>query len=698
MVRQALGADDGAAGVDARVQAAELSASARAARRRKLHGGHFAFMRALVQGLDLRQSWERYLRAEGEATDLRTVRSTIAWLRDEFAAAARREDRHGVARLVRLDTSRLFHEPALPSLETFAEQRGLQDFSEQEQAEAYAVAYGADGRRLRRRARLVEKQLDALRWLEALVAEPPRAGDAVAAWLNPALASRLEAADIFTLHQLAERINGLGQGWHGGLRGIGRTKAQRIVEWLRAHEDATGLCIGAHTALPRSHLPVQALQTVVPAATDIRPLEKIVVPAGLDGRQGLYRRPQEQCLLSAGNDYEALLAWIGSKQGLTPTQQLAVAARRRSRAAGHGAPLPDPGPLPPVLSHTQRAYRKEAERFLLWALLVRGKALSSMTHEDCVAYRDFLADPQPRSRWCGPRGRERWSPLWRPFEGPLSPRAVAQALTVLRNLYGFLAQHNYLAGNPWTGVAVPRGTAPRVDAGRSLSMAQWRFVREQLERQPANGSTRRLRAALLLLYATGLRLAEAVAARAGDLHWVEYPPDAEDAEPEAGWVLRVVGKGQRQREVPVPQPVAEEVLGYLASRGLEPDPGHPATQTAFLLGLASDAPARAPQLLGTGFDPAAGIASNTLYDQLKTYFGQCAAVLREQGDERGAQRLRAASTHWLRHSHASHAIARGTPIEIAQQNLGHASLATTTVYVTTEQRRRMKAMKKFWQE
>jgi site-specific recombinase XerD len=95
-------------------------------------------------------------------------------------------------------------------------------------------------------------------------------------------------------------------------------------------------------------------------------------------------------------------------------------------------------------------------------------------------------------------------------------------------------------------------------------------------------------------------------------------------------------------------------------------------------------------------DPAEGIAPNTLYDQLKTYFGHCARVLEAQGDARGAQRLAAASTHWLRHSHASHTIAAGTPIEIAQQNLGHASLSTTTVYVTTEQRRRMQAMNRFW--
>ena len=46
---------------------------------------------------------------------------------------------------------------------------------------------------------------------------------------------------------------------------------------------------------------------------------------------------------------------------------------------------------------------------------------------------------------------------------------------------------------------------------------------------------------------------------------------------------------------------------------------------------------------------------------------------------------------------ASLAIAGGMPIEVAQQNLGHASLATTTVYVKTEEKRRMKAVKKFWE-
>ncbi|MBW8831938.1 MAG: hypothetical protein JF606_21470 [Burkholderiales bacterium] len=68
----------------------------------------------------------------------------------------------------------------------------------------------------------------------------------------------------------------------------------------------------ARTALMRLEL-----DAVVAPASDIRPLEKFIVPAELDGRHGAYRRPQAQCLLKSTNDYQAILAWIQSKHGLT---------------------------------------------------------------------------------------------------------------------------------------------------------------------------------------------------------------------------------------------------------------------------------------------------------------------------------------------------------------------------------------------
>jgi site-specific recombinase XerD len=664
------------------------------ARRRKLHVGHFAFMRAVVQGVDVRASWDRYLRIEGEGTDARVVRTTIAWIRDEFAAAAKRESRFGVARLVRLDASRIGDESfTLPTLEDFAAAQGLEDFSQAEQMSAYEAAFGDATHRSRRRSRLVARQLEALRWLEGLVAQPPRAGDGVAAWLNPTLAGHLERVDIFTLAQLVDRINGIGHRWYASIKALGQTKAERIVDWLREHEANIGLQLGPHIRQPRSKLFTHELARVVQPATDIRPLEKFVVPAELDGRRGLYRRPAEQCLLKANNDYEAILAWLKSKHGLSPKQKAEAKARRRQRDTGVEQPMD----WLQQLSHTQRAYRKEAERFLLWATMHKRKALSSMSNEDCAEYRDFLSDPQPRSMWCASRSRERWSPLWRPFEGPLSASAQRHAITILKNLYGFLVDQNYLMGNPWSSIGVPRSSQPRIDTGRSLTQAQWTFVQEQLLQQPVSSASHRLGFGLTLLYATGLRLSEVVAATVDDLQHVHYPADAHDRQAIEGWLLRVIGKGERVREVPVPDDVIDQLKAYLEARGLSPRIDDLGNQGAYLLGKAVDIDRRAPGLARSVVEPREGIAPTTFYDQLKTFFTESANVLRSRGDSRGATRLAKASTHWLRHTHASHALASGqVPIEIAQQNLGHASLATTTVYVTTEQKRRMKAMAGFW--
>ena len=661
--------------------------------RRKLHVGHFALMRAVVQGLDVKSSWDRYLRIEGESSDARLVRTTIAWIRDEFAAAAKRHDRHGTARLVRLDATRIADPTAeLPTLEAFALRAGLEDYSQAEQIEAYEAAYGTATARQKRRGRIIGRQLEALTWLQGLVAQPPHAGDAVEAWLNPTLATHLHQANIFTLAQLAERINGLGRRWHTGIAGLGPTKAARLTAWIREQSATTGLRIGAHVVGARQQLYARELTAVTAPATDIRPLEKFIVPSELDGSRGTYRRPQQHCLLKAGNDYQAILAWLRSKHGMTPDQKAQLKGRRRHRVLEGESPLD----WMQTLSNTQRAYRKEAERFLLWAVLQKGRALSSMTNEDCVEYRDFLADPQPASQWCGMRSRERWSPLWRPFEGPLAAGAQRQAVTILRNLYGFLADQNYLMGNPWSAVSVPRSADPKVNAGRSLTMKQWRFVEGQLDQRGTHSTDRRLAFAMKLLYATGLRLSEAVAASLDDLRWVEYPADLNEADAVSGWMLTVVGKGGRVREVPVPAAVVEVLGDYLVSRGLGREVADLANAGAALLGKASDGSTRAPGLVRHAVDPREGIAGTTLYDQIKRFFAECGDVLRLQGDVRGAERFARASTHWLRHSHASHAIASGMPIEIAQQNLGHASLATTTVYVTTESKRRMKAVETFW--
>lgn len=134
-----------------------------------------------------------------------------------------------------------------------------------------------------------------------------------------------------------------------------------------------------------------------------------------------------------------------------------------------------------------------------------------------VKQRQSLAPPPVD--WYAPRSRERWIPVWRPFEGPLSSRAQGYALGVLNNLYRFLADQNYLMGNSWHGMHVPREARPALDVWRSLTKDQWAFVLAQLDALPPTSAHQRLQVALPLLHATGLRLSEVVASTTDYLEW-----------------------------------------------------------------------------------------------------------------------------------------------------------------------------------
>ncbi|MDR6860983.1 phage integrase family protein [Variovorax guangxiensis] len=635
---------------------------------RKLHRGHFAFMRALAQGLDERASWDRYLRLEGEHTDLRTVRRTIAWIRDQFAAAARREQKPGTARLILLDPDRFTAAaPALPTLAEFAAAQGLEDFSEAEQIEAYEAAYPAGGgagqggsksggsARPSRRARVIDHQLEALRWLEGLVVQDPRPSDSVAAWLHPTLAARLERAGLPTLVALVERINGIGARWWAQVPGVGERKAARILDWLHANEAVLGLRVGVHVVMPRAQLTPTALASVVPAATALVPYEKFQLPAELDGREGHYRAPQAQCRVLAVNDHEAIGAWLAVQR---------------------------PGEGNRELSSTQRSYRKEAERLLLWSILERKKALSSLSGEDASAYCGFIADPP--SSWCGPRHHQRWSPMWRPLEGPLTPAALRQSLVILRSLFAFLVSQGYVVGNPFAAVALPPNPQGPLGANRTLSFAQWDHLDALLQEHVDTEAGRRLRRGMRWLYATGLRLAEITSVQCDDLEQVEH--EAADGTTATGWLLSVRGKGGRIRQVPVPGQLVEELGDELARHGFERQVGAISNQGIPVMAR-FDTPLERP----------VGWSASGLYQAIKAFLGQAATRV----DGMDARQLRRASTHWLRHTHGSHAL-RGregqtpVPIRVVQNNLGHASLETTSMYLTPERDEGTKAMREDW--
>ena len=659
----------------------------------RLNAPQLAFVRAWAEGLDLVTAWNRYLWVDG-AGDARRARGELKRLLDQLGHLARAHGRPELAALLRRDPQALPEpgpvssqdaggaasgeapSPALPTLEEFAAQQPADFYSQAELLAMYQAQFGrrqtgpsqADlaaseqasahpspatlgsqaqdlekqRLRLQRRQRLRERLAEAIQWLQTVALEgaarAPLPGDPVAAWIDERQAARLAAVGIQTLGQLIVWIKLKGFNWHRGIPRVGPESAARIVRWLGEHADSLG-------ALPSPSLvPLSQVDTALAAPlprVGIVPLERFMPPSDRDGRLGSNRAPLAQCKVAASNDYEAIRAWL------------------RLRVAG---------------THTWRAYRKEAERFLLWAVLERRKALSSLDGDDCVAYRDFLASPG--SLWTGPRHAQRWSESWRPFEGALSVRSQATALTIVRTLCEWLVRRHYLDSNPWDDVP-RRPDAPSMPQLRALSQKQWSMVQgwmEQALQRAPSPALQRLKFLMDFAYMSGMRLAELAAARLG---WFRLEPLDDGPGEDMAWSIMVLGKRSKWREVPLPDPAMAALRSYLVQRGLDPDPLANDPDTPLICTLSG----------------AGGLSGARIYEVLRAGFESCAADIAVH-DARAAERIRQASTHWLRHTYGSHSAARGVPQDVLQANLGHESLATTSIYVRAEKARKHRAVQK----
>jgi site-specific recombinase XerD len=308
---------------------------------------------------------------------------------------------------------------------------------------------------------------------------------------------------------------------------------------------------------------------------------------------------------------------------------------------------------------TRRAYRKEAERLILWAIFERGCALSSLTTDDAIAYRAFLRRPTPRDRWIGP-SRPRQSMEWRPFSGPLSTRSAAYALTVLAALFRWLVEQRYVLANPFAGVKVRGSAKAGLDVTRGFTEGEWlllRTIADGLEWSYgwSEAAAQRLRFLLDFGYATGLRASELTGATLGDIHTDEHGDH---------W-LHLIGKGGKTGKVALPTLARMALDQYLVQRRLPVTRERWDPATMLVASLAED---------GTG------IETTRLGRVLRRFFSLVADTIR---DERPAmaETLRRASPHWMRHTHASHALARGAELIMVRDNLRHSSISTTSIYL-----------------
>ncbi len=124
--------------------------------------------------------------------------------------------------------------------------------------------------------------------------------------------------------------------------------------------------------------------------------------------------------------------------------------------------------------------------------------------------------------------------------------------------------------------------------------------------------------------------------------------------------MQVHGKDAKNRIAAVPGQAVDELQEYLEFRGL---------------GSIQSASPRAP-LLASILAPMEPIGYQALYEHVKVWFYKAMAANALLLNER--LKLSGASTHWLRHSFGTRAIARVVPHDVIQAQMGHASIQTTT--------------------
>jgi integrase len=231
------------------------------------------------------------------------------------------------------------------------------------------------------------------------------------------------------------------------------------------------------------------------------------------------------------------------------------------------------------------------------------------------------------------------------------------------SLFAWLQAAQYLSANPWVLVNQKTGDerGRKMLDTKALSEAASLEILLFIEAQAPTPSRERMRFILLFIESVGLRSAELLQARLGDF-----------TQENEGWVLQVHGKGAKNRIAAVPGQALGALQHYLAARGME--------------SLAS-APPAAPLLASTK-DPLAPIGYQALYEHVRRWLARAVRASSLSQGER--DKLAGATTHWLRHTFGTRAIAREVPLDVIQAQMGHASIQTTTaIYGRAPLRRRV---------
>lgn len=285
--------------------------------------------------------------------------------------------------------------------------------------------------------------------------------------------------------------------------------------------------------------------------------------------------------------------------------------------------------------------REALEEFLFHLALVRGVSPHTVAayRGDLTAF--FRTHQERGGAGPGDVGEEQLRGyLMELHEAGRRPASVARARSALKTFFAFLIDEGIVREDPAAELQAPAGW-------RRLPRALGRVEVERLIESARGPSPQGLRDRALLecAYGTGARVSELTGLRLEDCRWEER-------------LLKITGKGQRTRLVPLGEPAAEALLAYierarpllLARRRARPE----APEQVFLN-------MRGGPLTRMGFWK----------------------ILRARAGEAGLKER--IHPHLLRHTYATHLLHGGASLRVVQELLGHARLSTTQIYTSVDE-------------
>lgn len=259
--------------------------------------------------------------------------------------------------------------------------------------------------------------------------------------------------------------------------------------------------------------------------------------------------------------------------------------------------------------HTVTNYSIDLKGFCVF---LGGRGIETVDH---LVLRRFLADLRAKN---------------------LSKKSVARKLSTLRSFFKFLYREGYLKANPASALLTPK-----LDKHLPVFLDVDKVAR--LLASPDEGALDGLRdkAILEALYSTGIRVGELVRLDLGDIDFI-------------GGVVKVLGKGQKERVVPIGEIALAAIRKYLDMRGR----GERHIKDKDIVFM---------NRLGTR------LTDRSVRRVIDKYIKKCS--IQEK-----------VSPHSLRHSFATHLLDRGADLRSVQELLGHVNLSTTQIYthITTD--------------